>query len=79
MTPIEQILQNLVQISIWSVVKIFVLIALFLYIIFAFLVVREVDLMDKTVKDIFNLPLRIISLLHLLFAILVFILGLIVL
>lgn len=79
MTPVEQILQNLIQINIWSVVKIFVLLALALYIVFAFLVVREVDLMDKTVKDIFNLPIKIVSLLHLFFAILVFVLALIVL
>jgi len=79
MTPIEEILQLIININIWTVVKIFVLIALGLYIIFSFIVVKEANLMNKTLKGVFNLPIKIISLIHLVFSILVFILAIIVL
>jgi prepilin signal peptidase PulO-like enzyme (type II secretory pathway) len=81
MMPIEELLNNLLNLnlSIWLMVKFFVLLALFVYIVFAFLVVREVDLMTRTVKDIFNLPIKIISWLHLVFSLLIFLLALIIL
>ena len=79
MMPIEGILQAIVNIDVWIVVKIFILIALGLYIIFGFIMVREVDLMNRTLKGVFNLPIKIIAWLHLIFAIGVFTLALVIL
>jgi len=79
MTPIENFLQTIININIWTVVKVFILIGLGLYIIFSFIVLKEVNLMNKTLKGVFNLPIKIIAWLHLVLAISVFILALIVL
>lgn len=69
----------LLGISIWGVAKVFILIAFFLYIIFSFVVVRQVQLMTGTLEVGFETQLKIISYLHLAFAILVFLAALIVL
>ena len=64
---------------IWGVAKGFILVAFFLYIIFSFVVVRQVQLMTETLEVGFEAQLKIISYLHLAFAILVFLAALIVL
>ena len=76
---IEDIFNQLLSLNIWSVAKILVLFALLLYIAFAIMVVREVNLMNRTLKGVFNLPIKIIAWLHFAFAILIFIIALITL
>jgi len=66
-------------ISIWLIAKIFVLIALFLYILFALVVIRQVKLMTETLRVGLEFPLKTASYLHLVFAIIVFCLALIIL
>ncbi|OGM26882.1 hypothetical protein A3D00_05435 [Candidatus Woesebacteria bacterium RIFCSPHIGHO2_02_FULL_38_9] len=66
-------------ISVWLVVKIAVLILLLLYIVFAFVIVKQVGLMIDTLSVGFEKPVRAISLFHLLFAISTFILAIIIL
>ena len=66
-------------ISIWAVAKGFILVAFFLYIIFSFVVVRQIQLMTETLEVGFETQLKILSYLHLAFAILVFLAALIVL
>jgi len=77
MTPIENILFYLININIWLVAKIFILFALILYLIFSFMVIKEVDLMNKTLTGVFNLPLKIVAWLHFIFTLLVFTVALI--
>lgn len=81
MTPVEQFLDFILnfQLNIWSVVKILILFALAFYIVFAGLVIREVNLMTKTLKGIFDLPIKLIAILQLIFSILVFMLALVIL
>jgi hypothetical protein len=81
MTPVEQFLDYILnfQLNIWLIAKIIVLFALGFYIAFTTLVVREVNLMTKTLKGIFDLPIRIIALVQLIFSILVFMLALVIL
>jgi len=79
MTPIEKFLDLLINIQIWSVVKLFILFALGLYLVFAYMVIREVNLMSRTIQGVFNLPIKIIAWLNLLLAVLVFIFSLVVL
>lgn len=69
----------LIGISIWGIIKGLVLIILALYIIFAVVVVRQVQLMTDTLEVGFEWQLRIISFVHLLFAIGVLIFAVLVL
>lgn len=77
--PFENLFQFLSSVSIWSVAKIFVLFALLLYIVFAFVVVKQVQMMTDTLCDQFEVPLRVVSVLHLVGAIFVLLLALAVL
>ena len=75
MTPIENLINLIININIWSVAKAIYLFTLFLYIIFAIMVVRETDLMNRTLKGVFNLPIRLVALIHLAFSLLIFVLA----
>lgn len=77
--PIDQLFHFLFSISIWSVAKILVCFALLLYIVFSIVVVRQVSLMTETLNGQLELPLKTIATIHLLGAILVFVLALLVL
>jgi len=75
----ETILKFLFSISPWSIVKIFILILSFLYICFAGIIVRQVDLMNQVLEAKFSPVIRLISLIHLGATIFIFFLALIVL
>lgn len=79
MTPFEELFNDLFNISIWSVGKTAVLIALVLYMVFSIMIIREVDAMNKTLIGVFNLPIYILAWIHAFFSIGVFILALIIL
>ena len=66
-------------ISVWLVAKIMLSIALFLYVIFAGVVVRQVQLMTDTVEVGFEGPIKLIANVHLVLSIGVFVLALILL
>lgn len=66
-------------ISIWLIAKIAALILLGIYLVFALVVVRQVQLMTDTIAVGFEVPIRMFSYLHLIFAILVFLAALILL
>lgn len=68
-----------IGLSVWGIVKICVLIILFLYIIFAYVVVRQVKLMTDTLEVGFESQLKFFSLIHLFFAIGVLIFAFIIL
>jgi len=69
----------LLGISIWFIAKIFVLIGLLLYLAFALVVLRQVQLMIETVEVGFETPIKFLAYVHLAFAVLVLILALIIL
>ena len=83
MTPFEGFIQFLVNFSpaltAWFLVKILFLIGLAIYIPFAVIVDRQVDLMAQAHDGGFNFPLKLVSWIHLLVAIAVFLLALIIL
>jgi hypothetical protein len=70
---------SLPDIPIWPVVKVFVVVALFLYLVFALVVVRQVQLMTDTLEVDFESVVRLLTVAHLVFAITVFILALVIL
>lgn len=69
----------IIGISIWGIVKIGILILLALYIIFAFVIVRQVKLMTDTLEVGFESQLKFLSFMHFLFAIGVLIFAFIIL
>lgn len=66
-------------IPILAIGKIFVLIALAIYIVFALVVVRQVKLMTSTIEVGFEFFIKLIAWAHLIFAIFIFITALIIL
>lgn len=69
----------LTGITVWLIAKIFVLIALGLYIVFAGVVVKQVGLMIKTIEAGFEAPIKFVAWGHLLFAVGIFVLAIIIL
>lgn len=69
----------LIGVSIWSIAKICVLIALVVYIVFSIVVVRQVHLMTDTLEVGFESEVRTLSFIHLFIAIGIFVLALIIL
>ncbi|HUV72429.1 MAG TPA: DUF5657 family protein [Clostridia bacterium] len=69
----EQFLATFLNINIWQVAKVFVLLGLGVYLVFAFIVVRQVRLMTEVVSGILTSSLRLLAQLFFLFALAVFI------
>ena len=55
-------------INIWAIIKIFAIVGLSVYLIFALVVVRQIEIMSQTVKLNFELPIKTLGIIHLLFA-----------
>lgn len=66
-------------ISVWFAVKMFVLLFLAIYIVFALVVIRQIALMSGTLDMGLNLPIRFIGWGHFLFAVGVFVIALTIL
>lgn len=65
--------------SIWTIIKIFVIIFLFIYVIFSLVVIKQVSLMAQTLEVGFEKQLKFLSFLHFLFAVGVLVFGFIIL
>jgi hypothetical protein len=72
MTPIVPVL----GISLWLIAKIFVLFGLALYFIFTLVMIKQVKLMTETLIIGISSFVKLLTYLHLAFAVLVFILAL---
>lgn len=65
--------------SFWLVSKAFILVALSIYLVFALVVVRQVNHMTDTLEVGFETAIRIFALLHLLFALTTLVIAIMVL
>lgn len=65
--------------SIWLIFKILALILLGMYLIFALVMVKQVQLMTDTLQLGFELPVKVLSYIHFIFAVFVFLAALITL
>lgn len=65
--------------SIWPLVKILVIILLAIYIVFSYVIVRQVQLMTDTLVIGFEKQLKFLAFLHFLFAIAVLIFSILIL
>lgn len=72
-------LLNFTNINIWSIVKILSIVLLGMYLVFALVVVRQVKMMTKTLQIGFEAPAKMLSYIHLIFAVLVFLAAIIIL
>ena len=61
----------IINISLWSIAKAFMLFANLIYIVFAFVVVKQVKMMTDTLELGYEFYIKVLSYLHLAFAILV--------
>lgn len=72
----DAFIKSILSINVWGVGKMFVLMGLAVYIVFAFIVVRQVKLMTEVVSGILTNLLRFISWIFFLFSVSVFVLAL---
>lgn len=73
------IIKSLIGIDVWFVAKIFCLIGLAVYLIFSFVVVRQVKLMTLVVSGVLGMPLRFVAWVFFLFSLFVFMVALLTL
>lgn len=69
----------LVGISVWLTVKIFILLFLGIYLVFALVVIRQIVLMSETLDMGLNLPIKFIGWAHFLFAVGIFVIAILIL
>lgn len=67
------------SLSIWPIIKIFTIILLSLYVIFAFVIIRQVQLMTDTLEVGFEPQLKFLAFMHFIFAIAVLFFSIIIL
>lgn len=67
------------SITIWSVLKILIVILLAIYIVFSYVIIRQVQLMTDTLVIGFETQLKFLALVHFLFAVGVLIFSIIIL
>lgn len=68
-----------VGVTIWAIIKIFIIILLSLYIIFAFVIIRQVQLMTTTLEVGFESALKFLAFAHFICAIVVLIFSILIL
>ncbi|HUS51875.1 MAG TPA: DUF5657 family protein [Candidatus Bathyarchaeia archaeon] len=73
--PFDGLIGFLFSVNGWDFAKLFVLLGLFLYLVFAVVVIRQVNLMIEALGGILNLPLKAVAWAHLILAIAVFLLA----
>jgi hypothetical protein len=64
-TPVEQFLQSLITLNIWTVVKWLMVLGLGLYAVFAVVAVRQVQLMSRTINGALEWPIKVLAGVHL--------------
>lgn len=64
---------------IWGIIKVLILVFLLIYVVFAFVVVKQVKLMTVTLEVGFEKQLKLLSFIHLLFALAVLVFAIIIL
>lgn len=76
---LAKLIPLLMKVQFWDVIKILVCFALFLYILVALVVVRQVNMMTEVVHGQMDAVIKSVALIHLLGAISVFLIALVLL
>lgn len=69
----------IIGVSAWLIAKVLVLVALAIYGVFAFVVMRQIQLMIDTLEVGFEAPIRMLGISHFVFSLIIFVLALIIL
>ena len=69
----------ILNVSIWAVAKIMVIIALSIYLVFAFVVVRQVNMMTKVVSGDLSWAIKVIAWTHFFFTVFVVFMSVVIL
>lgn len=77
--PLDRLFDFIFSIQIWDVAKLVASLTLLLYVIFAWIVVRQVNLMARTLIVPIDLPIKMVAWIHLGLAIFLFLLALVIL
>ncbi len=75
----DNLINLILHFNVWNIAKIFVLIGLAVYVVFAFIVVRQVKLMTEVVSGILTGILRLVSWILFLFSVFIFLFVLLLL
>jgi hypothetical protein len=75
----EQVIQFLLQIQFWDVVKALVCFALFIYVLVALVVVKQVNMMAEVINGQMNPLIKTVAVIHFAGAILVLLIAIMVL
>lgn len=65
--------------TVWSILKILIIIFLAIYIVFSLVLIKQVSMMTTTLEIGFEKQLKFLSYIHALFAIAVFVFGILIL
>lgn len=76
---IEQFISSLFSLEIWVVFKVLIVLGLFIYLLFSLVIIRQVDLMTGVLSGKLNPELKIVALVHFVFALIVLISAIIIL
>ncbi len=79
MSGFDQMLLLLQGIGIWGVAKLLVVVAIGLYVVFAVVVIRQVQLMSETLKGVLVLPIKLLAYMHLAVAVGVLVMAVVIL
>lgn len=77
--PSNNLLPSILNLNPWLFAKFLICFGLFIYLLFALLIVRQVDLMAKTLNGTLNFPLKTLAWVHFVTAIAIFLLSIIIL
>lgn len=75
----DNFINILLNISVWGVAKIIVIIALLIYLIFAFVMIKQVSLMTRVVSAEWDFTIRVVTWVHFFFALFIMILSIVIL
>ena len=82
-SPMFQLINQLLVVDptnlAFTSLKIMVIIGALLYVIFAFVVIRQIQLMNRTIRTLFSHKIKLIAFLHLILSIFVVVLAIVAL
>ncbi len=72
-------INQIINVEIWQYVKYFYLLFIFIYVVFAAIIIRQIQLMVSTLNGTLDFPFKTISIIHFFVALIVFLLSIVVL
>lgn len=77
--PIVRLIESLSVDSFWGVLKLLIVFGILMYVVFSLVMIRQAQLMVKTLNGQLDLPVIVVAVVHFVVAVGVFVLALVVL